>query len=99
MKAQAAKKEEKMAAFQWSMIWNDPSANNNGSSSMGGGPGNVFWDDPMKPTATVKANARQQNGVSKSATEPRPFETNIVNSKQKPVRFQSSNYVVIFTTL
>lgn len=93
------KMDEKMPAFQWSMIWNDPSVNNIGGggggsgsgsaplSGSGNGNGNVFWDEPVvkATTTTLKANARQQNGMTKSATEPRPFETNLVNSKQKTV--------------
>lgn len=86
MKAQAAKKDEKMQAFQWSMIWNDPSSGNNGNSSLGGpGNGNIFWDDPNKPTTGLKPSVRQQNGMAKTS-EPRPFEANLVNTKQKAVR-------------
>lgn len=87
--------DEKVAAFQWSMIWNDAASNNGGGAGgaplggSGNGNGNVFWDEPVvkAPSTALKANTRQQNGVAKSATEPRPFETNLVNSKQKAVSF------------
>lgn len=95
MKAQAAKKDDKMQAFQWSMIWNDPSSGNNGNSAPGGpGNGNIFWDDPSKSQTALKPNARQQNGLTKT-TEPRPFEANLVITKQKAVRLNVFLFIVL----